>query len=552
MLAESQPRTDQAWFKGPKDPSPFKFSSFVTANDQVHHCLACFPWNSQSLNTLWGGHSLHDPENRARWVEAVQRWMGAIAVGCTGCVIIYPKLATVRPIRVRLPEIDAEVQNIAWALMFKPHVRPLLVFTVNSVILIYDVTSHSIVGRLRGHGGPITSLAVHPVQPHLCSTTSRDFTTRLYDLSLEPVQSPNNPHWLPNKGPSFAGPAHGLHMCEPEGEGTGRCVCVMVGGRSGGHRGAVFTSAFHPSAPLLATGGMDRAVKIWRIPPSVFSPSPDVDTAPILEREDKPLFSTDLIHKARVSQAEWLADDVLVSCSAPALMRHDENDREKVYEEEGTVVLWQWLGFNRFFPPGKLPQKIMRGTASDWRNSESYKILSAYHMPQTTTRVHVYRSLKQDPMVLIPMKKTIRTFSIGDFKARNPPKFPLDDIVSLTVKMRLDDDEARPAAGGGGGAAQHADVNAGLSGGAVTHNDANSSQREDQETTTPSSNIYPQPAPLDQLFLSVEGWEVAAESLRRDAPEIPEITACAMGFDGRGIVGIGGTGSLYVWRLAGN
>ena len=36
--------------------------------------------------------------------------------------------------------------------------------------------------------------------------------------------------------------AHGLHMCEHEGEGTGRCVAVMVGGRSGGHKGAVLCS----------------------------------------------------------------------------------------------------------------------------------------------------------------------------------------------------------------------------------------------------------------------------------------------------------------------
>ena len=46
---------------------------------------------------------------------------------------------------------------------------------------------------------------------------------------------------------------------------------------------------------------MDRAVKIWRIPPSVFSP-PD---QPVLAREDKPLFSTDLVHKARVLNVEW-------------------------------------------------------------------------------------------------------------------------------------------------------------------------------------------------------------------------------------------------------
>lgn len=87
---------------------------------------------------------------------------------------------------------------------------------------------------------------------------------------------------------------------------------------------------------------MDRAVKVWRMPP--YKPE-------TLSREDKPLFSTDLIHKARVLSIAWcesiaasvvlyidilqrLSGDILVSHSAPALMRgtsvHD------VYEENGT------------------------------------------------------------------------------------------------------------------------------------------------------------------------------------------------------------------------
>ena len=40
----------------------------------------------------------------------------------------------------------------------------------------------------------------------------------------------------------MAGPAHGLHMYESEGEGLGRCMFVLMGGRSGGHQGAVLAS----------------------------------------------------------------------------------------------------------------------------------------------------------------------------------------------------------------------------------------------------------------------------------------------------------------------
>ena len=40
----------------------------------------------------------------------------------------------------------------------------------------------------------------------------------------------------------MAGPAHGLHMYESEGDGIGRCMFVLMGGRSGGHQAAVLAS----------------------------------------------------------------------------------------------------------------------------------------------------------------------------------------------------------------------------------------------------------------------------------------------------------------------
>lgn len=65
-----------------------------------------------------------------------------------------------------------------------------------------------------------------------------------------------NPPWPPVKGPSLAGAAHGLRMLyiskptgsrkhpalEREGGGRGRCVAVLLGGRSGGHNSAVLAS----------------------------------------------------------------------------------------------------------------------------------------------------------------------------------------------------------------------------------------------------------------------------------------------------------------------
>lgn len=73
-------------------------------------------------------------------------------------------------------------------------------------------------------------------------TTSKDHTTRIYDLSFEARKGSNNPHWPPSVAPSYAGPAFGLMASESEGYGPGRCLAVLVGGYSGGHQATVFAA----------------------------------------------------------------------------------------------------------------------------------------------------------------------------------------------------------------------------------------------------------------------------------------------------------------------
>lgn len=92
----------------------------------------------------------------------------------------------------------------------------------------------------------ITSLAVHPTVPNLFCSTSRDHSTRIYDLTLTPHRGHKdrdvNPHWPPGTLPSRAGAPHGLHMNEAEGTGIARCIVVLMGGRSGGHEAAVLNA----------------------------------------------------------------------------------------------------------------------------------------------------------------------------------------------------------------------------------------------------------------------------------------------------------------------
>ena len=160
-------------------------------------------------------------------------------------------------------------------------------------------------------------------------------------------------------------------------------------------------------------------------------------------------------------------------------------------------------------------------------------------------------------MLLIPIGKTIRIFNISLFQPRTPPKFPLDDLtLMMSTQMHLGDDVEReastvhstptanaPTANESTIAGADAEGNAGS-------NDGGSVDGAKEAKPRGSSTKYPPPAPLAALFDDVEGWEVTAELQRRDGPpEMPDITMCAMGFEGLRIVGIGQQGTLFVWRL---
>ncbi|GBE78010.1 WD40-repeat-containing domain protein [Sparassis latifolia] len=500
------------WYQGSKDYVPFTLAKLISSDNPdapPFYCTAAFPWSHTSLATLWT-----DEKQISDWKETVQEYIGSIAVGSRGRLYVFPKLAAAKPFCVRLCDESMEVHCVTWAL--RDVADPLVVFAASSLILVLRVKTRKVIGQLRGHGGPITSIAVHPSHPYLFCTTSRDFTTRIYDLTLTALQKPNNPHWPPGTLPSLAGPAHGLQMSEPEGEGCGRCVVVLVGGRSGGHRGAVFCAAFHRSEPLIATCGMDRAVKIWCIPPI----KPE-----FLAREDKPLFSTEFIHKARVQSIAWLSHDTLISHCAPAPMRTKKPDG--VYYENGTVVIWRWLGFDRFFPPGRPLQKVMRGCASDWRGSESFKIISAYFLPLgSTLELHVFQDDDHDPLLLIPLGKTIRIMNITHFTARRTPPFPPDaEVVELAQRMQLNDDGVQEQTEG-------EDIQSG------------------SNDTTQVVQASPEALRLTALFDSVEGWEVSIDGATRARPDIPEVDTCEVAFGGRVILGVGDKGTMFIWRRA--
>ncbi|EEB97143.1 hypothetical protein MPER_03594, partial [Moniliophthora perniciosa FA553] len=116
---------------------------------------------------------------------------------------------------------------------------PFVIFSDRYLLYTYSFQTKTVNTILRGHGGHITSIALHPSLPHLFATTSRDFSVRVYDLTQKPREHADNPIWPPRTTPSLAGPAHGLDINGKEGTGMGRHY------------------------PIIATCGMDRSVKIW-------------------------------------------------------------------------------------------------------------------------------------------------------------------------------------------------------------------------------------------------------------------------------------------------
>jgi polycomb protein EED len=46
-------------------------------------------------------------------------------------------------------------------------------------------------------------------------------------------------------------------------------------------------------------------------------------------------------------------------------MRRNNDGKKEIYYEDGTVTIFRWIGFDRFFPPGQDKfAKVLRGCSS--------------------------------------------------------------------------------------------------------------------------------------------------------------------------------------------
>ncbi|KAF4623535.1 hypothetical protein D9613_001752 [Agrocybe pediades] len=582
------------WYKDRAASPPFKLSRRISLNSSADFQAVCpFPWDPESLKKFWFG-AMHTDDNSRAWRNIITEYWDAVAVSSDHNVYILFAHQNKAPISIKfhpkldetnahVPLLKADKNCIAWA-MQKNFLEPLLIISRGSIVYIYGLFRQGVVGQLRGHGGAITSISVHPSSPNWFATTSRDFTTRIYDLNgnaqytkyeVEAVIPPTmkkhtipipNPNWPPNQRPSFAGAAHGLRLPPNEGEGTGigRCICVLMGGKSSGHQAAVLCSAFHPALPLIATGGMDRTVKIWPIRPTYDAR---------LKREDKPLFSSGRLHKARVHSISWLdGHDVLLTHSAPAIMRVDPNGGKNApcFTEPGELIAWRWLGLDRFFPVGweahkEEHVKNLRGCSSDYQESTSFKIISIHSfedVPDLTqykvANLSFYRNETHEPLVLFvhPGDTSISLFNACHMAPRQPPPFPSAIKEKLREVGRSNHDD-----GGLSDAAQKMDLNQGVEltpeeqlrehrrqVDGLQQDDIEQEEEEeleedsDQDRRNNRINWGQRPKIVTP---GIDGWTLSTNET--DAERT--LTCCTMSVDGRLIAAAGTKGTLWIWKL---
>ncbi|KAK6981656.1 coatomer beta subunit [Favolaschia claudopus] len=442
------------------------FKQVIYSNESTNASIQPFPW-------ALGVEGVEDNLFRGR-VSASERWLATRVEFSPAVAVVDSKSLYVLllngtpsycfPLDTHLQADPQDRSQVAWALRSTQLSDPLVIVANNRRIFVFSVKHRKVCGYIRGHGGRITAIAVHPTLPNIFATTSADFTTRLYNLDLEIPLNEDNPIWPPWEGPALASAAHGTDGVDSAGTGIGRCFQILVGGRSGGHNWDVLGAAFHPRLPLIATCGVrepsqmfashsvrykaDRHVKIWRIN----------YTDKAVFREDKPLFSAK-ITTSRVLSIAWLGDDMLLihtaTTSTPATEDPSQTDSELTYEpsgmiiDPGTIDIIEWLGFKRFFPDdGRIPDQSLRGGASDYLDSKSYLVLATQKLTFSgNIPTNLITNISQPPLLpgyFLLVDPESMEVCLSHLSSVTGRAFPVnndagDSLVDMTKRIRLDD-----------------------------------------------------------------------------------------------------------------
>ncbi|CDZ96969.1 Transcriptional repressor EED/ESC/FIE, required for transcriptional silencing, WD repeat superfamily [Phaffia rhodozyma] len=304
------------------------------------------PWSPQTLRrfditpTMISKQTLRPWQSR--WVDLVKEWSNVAAVVESNGVL-FLRLTAQSPYKVflKIQEPEDEIYTVAWS--YDPvRLQPIVAFCGRSNLIYVwrlSVDPGEPAERLRvlrGHGEEVYALVFHPSHPHVLASASKDTTIRLWNVFG------SEPSVGAYRAPSVA-----------QGNEGSLLIAVLIGQAPGGHLEGVTCLDFHPTLPLLVTGGLDYIIKIWPLPKL---PSPFPKGAHKLFIGYTPLFSTKLLHDGIINSVLWHGEDTLIS--------YQQFPAPK-------AIKWQWMGLRRHFPLGTDEKPIVRYAESNGTGLQS-------------------------------------------------------------------------------------------------------------------------------------------------------------------------------------
>ncbi|KAK9907286.1 hypothetical protein WJX75_000704 [Coccomyxa subellipsoidea] len=156
----------------------------------------------------------------------------------------------------------------------------LLIAGKKGLLKILNCTTQKLEWAAEGHGDAINDISIHPTQPSLVLTASRDSSLRLWNTRTK--------------------------------------VCVLIMNGDGGHRNEVLSIDFHPGdGNQFVSAGMDNTVKIWNMEgalehiESSFHYSADSGNVFATKFLACPRFSSHKVHNNYVDCVRFIGDLIL-------------------------------------------------------------------------------------------------------------------------------------------------------------------------------------------------------------------------------------------------
>ncbi|BDA48075.1 Polycomb group protein FIE1 [Coccomyxa sp. Obi] len=189
----------------------------------------------------------------------------------------------------------------------------LLLAGKNGLLKILNCTTQKLEWVAEGHGDAINDIAIHPMQPSLVLTASRDASLRLWNTQTK--------------------------------------VCVLIVNGDGGHRNEVLSIDFHPvDGNQFVSCGMDNYVKIWSLEDVVehvessFQHNSNGATVFATKFLGSPKFSSYKVHYDYVDCVRFCGDLLLTkSVHERIYMWRPDLDPEEPIDTKGHIHLVQEL-----------------------------------------------------------------------------------------------------------------------------------------------------------------------------------------------------------------